>query len=182
MLTKFISRIVDFCLRFPRSVVIAGLLLAVVAGVYAAGHFVITSDIDALLSKDLPWRQRSIAFEDAFRRFQIVDVVVDAPTPELAGAATEELTKALRKDTKHFTSVTNSSAVDFFARNGLLFVPDAQFKPSLDGLVQGEALITDLATDPSLRGLMSAVEDVLLGGADARLAPTHYEDWLKQAR
>jgi hypothetical protein len=31
--------------------------------------------------------------------------------------------------------------------------------------------------------MFAAVEgDVLLGGADARLAPTHYEDWLKQAR
>ncbi len=163
MLTKFISRIVDFCLRFPRSVVIVGLLLAVVSGVYAATHFAITSDIDALLSKDLPWRQRSIVFEDAFRRFQIIDVIVDAPTPELAGAATDELTAAFKKDTTHFKSVTNSSAVDFFTRNGLLFLPADQLKKSLDGLVQGEALITDLGNDPSLRGLVSALEDVLIG-------------------
>jgi len=163
MLTKFISRIVDFCLRFPRSVVIVGLVLAAVTGVYAARHFTITSDIDALLSKALPWRQRSIAFEDAFRRFQIIDVVIDAPTPELAGEATEALTAAFRKDKAHFTSVTNSSAVDFFTRNGLLFVPKNELKKNLDGLVQGESLITDLGNDPSLRGLVSVIEDVLIG-------------------
>jgi hopanoid biosynthesis associated RND transporter like protein HpnN len=163
MLTKFISRIVDFCLRFPRSVVIVGLVLAMATGVYAARHFTITSDIDSLLSKNLPWRQRSIAFEDAFRRFQIIDVVIDAPTPELAGEATDALTTALRKDKTHFTTVTNSSAVDFFTRNGLLFLPQDQLKKSLDGLVQGESLITDLGNDPSLRGLVSVIEDVLIG-------------------
>jgi hopanoid biosynthesis associated RND transporter like protein HpnN len=163
MLTKFISRIVDFCLRFPRSVVIVGLVLAVVSGVYAVRHFNITSDIDSLLSRSLVWRQRSIDFENAFRRFQIIDVVVDAPTAELAAAATDELTTALRQDKTHFTSVTNSSAVDFFTRNGLLFLPQDQFKKSLDGLVQGESLISDLGNDPSLRGLVSVIEDVLIG-------------------
>jgi hopanoid biosynthesis associated RND transporter like protein HpnN len=163
MLTKFISRIVDFCLRFPRSVVIVGLVLAVASGVYAARHFTITSDIDSLLSKNLPWRQRSIVFENAFRRFQIINAVVDAPTPELAGEATEALTAALRKDKTHFTTVTNSSAVDFFTRNGLLFIPKDQIKKSLDGLVQGEPLIADLGNDPSLRGLVSVIEDVLIG-------------------
>ncbi|MDE3174904.1 MAG: MMPL family transporter [Pseudomonadota bacterium] len=163
MLTKFISRIVDLCLRFPRSVVIAGLLLALAGSVYTATHFAITSDIDSLLSKDLPWRQRGIAFENAFRRFEIVNVVVDAPTPELAAAATEALTGAFKQDTTHFKSVTNSSAADFFSRNGLLFLPEDQLKQSLDGLKQGEALISDLGQDPSLRGLVSAAEDTLIG-------------------
>ena len=163
MLTKFISRIVDVCLRFPRSVVIAGVLLAVLSGAYAATHFALNSDIDALLSKDLPWRQRGDAFDNAFRRFQIIDVVLDAPTPELAAAGTDALSAALKKDTTHFKSVTNSSAGDFFARNGLLFVPKDQFKASLDGIVKGDALITDLGQDPSLRGLVSVVEDVLIG-------------------
>ena len=163
MLTKFISRIVDFCLRFPRSVVIVGILIAIFSSFYTATHFAITSDIDSLLSKDLPWRQRGLAFENAFKRFQIVDVVIDAPTPELAAAATDAMTAALRKDTTHFKAVSNSSAVDFFARNGLLFMPADQLKKSLDGLVKGEPLIADLAQDSSLRGLVSALEDVLIG-------------------
>src|SRR5580698_6508603 len=163
MLAKIIVRIIDFCLRNPRSVVVLGLLIALVSGVYAVRHFAITSDIDALLSKGLPWRQRSIIFENAFRRFQIIDVIVDAPTPELTASATDALTAAFLKDTTHFTQVINSSAVDFFARNGLLFIPQDQLKASLEGIERGEALITDLGQDPSLRGLVSAIEDVLIG-------------------
>ncbi len=163
MLTKFISRIVDVCLRFPRSVVVLGLLIAIASGVYAARHFAITSDIDSLLSKDLPWRKRGIVFEDAFKRFQIIDVVLEAPTPELAAAATDALTSALKRDKTHFKTVTNSSAADFFARNGLLFVPEGQLKESLDGIVKGAPLLTDLGQDPSLRGLVSVIEDTLIG-------------------
>ena len=163
MLTTFISRIVDVCLRFPRTVVGIGVLIALVSGVYAAAHFTITSDIDALLSKDLAWRQRSIVFEDAFKRFQIIDVVLDAPTPELAAAATDALTEALKQDKTHFKTVVNSSAADFFARNGLLFVPQDKLKESLEGLVKGAPLISDLGQDPSLRGLVSVIEDVLIG-------------------
>src|SRR5206468_3171778 len=80
-----------------------------------------------------------------------------------AAGATEALTAALRKDAAHFKSVTNSSAVDFFTRNGLLFIPKDQLKKSLDGLVNGEPLIADLGQDPSLRGLISAAEDTLIG-------------------
>ena len=163
MLTKFISRIVDVCLRFPRSVVILGLLLALASAAYAAAHFSVTSDIDSLLSKDLPWRQRGIVFEDAFSRFQMIDVVIDAPTPEYAAGATDALANALKQDKTHFKTVANSSSADFFARNGLLFVPPDQLKPSLDGLVKGEPLISDLGQDPSLRGVVAVVEDVLIG-------------------
>lgn len=163
MLTKLISRIVDLCLRFPRSVVTTGVILAILSSVYAATHFALTSDIDSLLSKDLPWRQRGLAFENAFRRFEIIEVVVEGPTPELASEATEALTAAFKKDSDHFETVSNASAIDFFARNGLLFLPEDQFKKSLEGLVQGAPLLSDLGQDPSLRGLASALEDVLIG-------------------
>ena len=57
------------------------LLAGVLAGGYAARHFKITSDINALLSADLPWRQRETAFENNFHRFQMLIAVVEAPTP-----------------------------------------------------------------------------------------------------
>ena len=163
MLTRFISRIVDVCLAFPRSVVLLGVLLAILGGAYSATHFSLTSDVDSLLSKDLPWRQRGLAFDNAFNRFQIIDVVLDAPTPELASAATDALAAALKEDKAHFQTVTNASAGDFFARNGLLFIPKAQFQGALDGIVKGGPLITDLGQDPSLRGIVSVIEDVLIG-------------------
>ena len=50
MLTSLIVRIIDFCTRNAWQVVVAGLLLAVASGFYAARHFAINSDINTLLS------------------------------------------------------------------------------------------------------------------------------------
>jgi hopanoid biosynthesis associated RND transporter like protein HpnN len=163
MLTSVVEAIIAFCQRHAGAVVALGVLLALGGGSYAATHFVINSDINALLSKDLDWRQREVRFESAFRRYELLDVVVEAPTPELTSAATTALTEALAKEKGSFTSVTNSSAALFFAQNGLLFERTADLKKSLAGLTQAEPLIQDLATDESLRGLVSALEDILIG-------------------
>ncbi len=163
MLTSIIVRIIDFCTRNAWRIVAVGLLLAIASGVYVARHFAINSDINTLLSSDLGWRKRELAFEQAFQRFQLIYVVVEAPTPELTGEATAALTQALAKNKERFRGVTQSGGGEFFARNGLLFQPPEELKRSLAPLVQAEPLIQDLATDPSLRGLISGLEDALLG-------------------
>jgi hypothetical protein len=169
MLTSIIVRIVGFCIRHAWTVVGVSLLIAAGSSVYTASHFRLNSDVNALLSDKLDWRKRDIAFESAFGRFGIIDVVVGAPTPELTGAATVELTQALAKETALFPDVSNAGATQFFAQHGLLFLPKQALEKDLGGLIQGEALIQDLASDRSLRGLIAGLEDVLLGLQSNRL-------------
>jgi hypothetical protein len=169
MLTTVVVAIIGFCLRHARAVVIVSLLLAIGAGVYAATHFVINSDISALLSGDLPWRKREVAFESEFRRFSLIEVVVEAPTPELTTAATNALTSALAKDTRSFKSVANSSAIEYFTRHGLLFEPVDALRKTLAGLSDAEPLLRDLATDESIRGLIAGLEDALLGVSQKKI-------------
>ena len=163
MLTSLIVRIIDVCTRNAWRVVTVGLLLALASGVYVARHFAINSDINTLLSSDLGWRKREFAFEQAFSRFQLIFAVVQAPTPELAGEATEALTQALAKNKDRFHAVTQLGGGGFFASNGLLFLPPEDLKRNLAPLVLAEPLIHDLAIDPSLRGLISGLEDGLIG-------------------
>jgi len=163
MLTSIIVRIVEFCIRRAWMVVGIGLLIATGSSVYTASHFRLNSDVSALLSDKLDWSKRDIAFESAFDRFGIIDVIVAAPTPELTGAATVELTRALAKEKALLPDVSNAGATEFFARHGLLFLPKEALEKNLGGLIQGEALIQDLSSDRSLRGLIAGLEDVLLG-------------------
>jgi uncharacterized protein len=169
MLTRIVHLVVAFCAAHARAVVALGLLATIATGWYAANHFRINSDINALLPTSLEWRKSELDFETAFRRFELIEVMVQAPTPELAGAATAELTKALSKNTTEFQSVENVGGNTFFARNGLLFLPLDQLRRNVDGLIEGEPLIHDLATDRSLRGLIAGLEDALLGLNDNRL-------------
>ncbi|HEX5210189.1 MAG TPA: MMPL family transporter [Pseudolabrys sp.] len=169
MLTNVIVRVIDFCTRYAWQVVVAGLVLAGAAGVYAAQHFAINSDISDLLSSDIGWRKRELAFERAFSRFERIFVVVEAPTPELASEATAALTQELAKNKQRFQSVTQLGGGEFFAKNGLLFQPVEDLKRNTALMIQAEPLVHDMATDPSLRGLIAGLEDGLLGIQSGRL-------------
>jgi uncharacterized protein len=163
MLTRIVAFIVGACINRARTTIAIGVLIAVVSSFFAATHFEINSDINALLPTSLGWRKSEAEFEAAFKRFDLIEAVVDAPTPELAAGATAALTEALAKDTQHFLSVSNPGGVEFFARNGLLFLSKDALAQNLNGLVQAEPLIQDFATDRSLRGLISGLEDTLIG-------------------
>src|SRR3569623_675308 len=96
MLVAAVSRVVQFCSRYPWLFIVAVLALTLASSVYAATHFAINTDITKLISPDLAWRQRDKAFEKEFPgHFASTLVVIDAPTPELVSAATAELVKRL---------------------------------------------------------------------------------------
>ena len=160
---SLIVRIIEFCTRHAVSVIISGLLLALAAGIYTARNFAITSDIGALLSPNLDWRKRELEFEKAFNRFESIVVVVRAPTRELVGQATAALAERLAQQKDRFRSVTQPAGGEFFTRNGLLFQTSDALQRTLMPLVRAEPVIHDLATDQSLRGLVSGLEDALLG-------------------
>ncbi len=169
MLTAAIVRIVDFCVRHARIVVAVLLMVAAGAGIYTVRHFKITSDVNALLSDQLPWRKREAAFEKSFHHFQMIIAVVEAPTPELTSQATEALTRRLAADKSHFIDATDIAGLPFFAREGLLFLPLDELRRNLGGLVQGAPLFQDFASDMSLRGLVAGLEDSLIGVNSGKL-------------
>ena len=162
MLTNVIVRVIDFCIHNALRVVVFGIVLAVASGIYSAHHFAINSDIGTLLSPHLDWRKRELALEQAFRRFELIVVVVQAPTPELTTEATTALTKALEQKKDKFRGVTQAGGGEYFTRNGLMFQSPEELKSNMAPLVKAEPLIRDLATDLSLRGLIAGVEDALL--------------------
>ncbi|MGY2908275.1 hopanoid transporter HpnN [Bradyrhizobium sp. URHC0002] len=162
MLTSIVVAIVRTCTRFATLVVIASLLLAVGASYYAARHFAINTDINKLISPDLDWRKRDNQFEQAFDREKLILAVVEAPTPELASAASRALAEKLAGD-QHFESVQPLGSGEFFEKNGLLFLPVEEVGKVAGQLEAAAPLIEIMAGDPSIRGLTGALETGLAG-------------------
>jgi hopanoid biosynthesis associated RND transporter like protein HpnN len=163
MLTALVVRAIDFCGQYAWPVIGAALLLAVASSWYAATHFSMTTDINQLISTNIPWRQREAAFEKAFPQYELLDAVIDAPTPELADAATDALVQRLSQQKDLFRSIQQPQGGAFFAQNGFLFEPTDQLEPQLKMLAQAQRLIQVLASDPSLRGVIQALQFGLLG-------------------
>lgn len=163
VLTSIVVSIVRTCTRFATLVVVASLLLAVGACYYAAKHFAINTDINTLISPDLDWRKRDNQFEHAFDREKLILAVIEAPTPELASAASKALAAKLSGDTTHFESVQPLGSGEFFEKNGLLFLPVEEVGQVTGQLEAAGPLIEIMAGDPSIRGLTGALETGLAG-------------------
>jgi uncharacterized protein len=163
VLTNIVVSIVKACTRFAPFVLALSLLLSVAGSFYAARHFAINTDINTLISPDLDWRKRDIQFEQAFDREKLILAVVEAPTPELAGAAANALAEKLKADTKNFEAVQPLGSGEFFARNGLLFLPTEEVARTTAQLEAAAPLIEIMAGDPSIRGLTGALETGLAG-------------------
>ncbi len=164
MLRKSVTAIVDICTRYSVQVIGIAVLLAVVCGIYAHRHFAIDADVNKLISKELPWRQREAAFDKSFPvKEESILAVIDAPTSELAAQATSALIEKLQGDTKLFKFMMEAGGGQFFQRNGLLFLPAEQVITTARKLGEAKPVIQALAQDPNLRGLTTALNYGLIG-------------------
>src|SRR5581483_4412915 len=125
MLRHAIVSVVTRCTRHAWLTIFVAAVIGVVSGIYAARHFAINTDIDTLISQDLPWRQREIAFEKAFpQHLRSILVVVEAPTPELTTQATALLFGRLNAENKNnqlFEALSQPGGGEFFRKNGFFF-------------------------------------------------------------
>jgi uncharacterized protein len=161
-LTLAISAVVDFCVGRPWRTLGSAVVLAAACGIFAAEHFAIKTDINELISPDLPWAKRALEYMREFPQFGII-IVIDAPTPELAEQASTDLTAALLTHPERFRAVSQPGSGKFFEQNGLLFLPGDEVARFTSGARQADALIATLAEDPSLRGILAAMSMAFIG-------------------
>ena len=121
-LSWLVMRVVAACTRRPAVVIAAAALLCAGGAFYVYAHFAIDTDSARLIAEAVPWRQRELAFAAAFpRRADLIVVVVDGATPELAEQATASLAERLAGDGRHFRAVWRPDGGPFFDHAGLLF-------------------------------------------------------------
>jgi hopanoid biosynthesis associated RND transporter like protein HpnN len=107
--------------------------------------------------------------ETAFPQLRdVMVVVVDGATPELAETGAARLAQRLDADKAHFRTVSRPDGGDFFGREGLLFSSTAEVKSATQALIDAQPLLGPLAADPSLRGVadsLSTMADGVTTGA-----------------
>jgi uncharacterized protein len=154
---KLAQLFVGWTSHHPLKIIIVFVLLTAFSGLYVVRHFSINTDVNALISADLPWRQRELAYEAAFpQSTQGILAVVDAPTPELAGAAATALADQLSQHDGLFRSIEELGGGSFFEREALLFLDMPDLTATLTQLEGASPSLAILAADPSLRGLIQA--------------------------
>jgi len=162
MVTAPIVRMVSLSARRPWLIIALVLALAVGSALYAKHHFAIKTDVNELISHNVPWAKRAAEYMKNFPQWGII-VVVDAPTPEATEQATDKLAHALKARPEQFRAVSQPGGGEFFAKNGLLFLPRDDVAQATEGITRADPLIGTLAADPSLRGVLDALWLALAG-------------------
>jgi hopanoid biosynthesis associated RND transporter like protein HpnN len=167
------GRIVGFCCRHARAVVMVFVLASLGAGVYTALHFDMDTDSEKLISPQLPWRKLEARFDALFpQRNNLILVVIDGATPERAEQAASLLSGKLGARKDLFPILRRPGDDAFFRQNGLLFLSEDQVKKTTEAMITAQPFLGALAADPSLRGVMESLSTALTGVArgDASLA------------
>jgi hopanoid biosynthesis associated RND transporter like protein HpnN len=159
-----VARLVAASSDRPWVVVVAALALAVAATFYVIHHFAITTNTGDLISSKLPYRQREAIIDKVFPpQSGDIAVVVDGVTPEIAEQSAAALAQTLSARPDLFPKVDRPDAGPFFAQNGLLFASTADVSKTTNQLITAQPFLGPLASDPSLRGLMTSLSTVLTG-------------------
>jgi len=162
MLTRLLVGLADFSRRNALAVVLGCIALACLS-VWGAAHGLgVTTDTDAMFSKELPWRQHAVEFDHDFPQFNnLLVAVVNARIPEEADATAAELAARLSADHAHFITVRRPDASPYLQKEGLLFLDTKQLTDLMNRTIDAQPFIGQLVADPTARGLFSAL--ALLG-------------------
>lgn len=153
MIHSVIEKIVVACVRWCWVVIITGIVLMAGSAAFDVSHFSINTDVERLISQDLPWHRRQVALAQAFPQKGIT-AVVTAPTPENAEQATQELAQTLARSPKLFPKVSQPDSGGFFDRNELLLAKTSDVRQTAISLTKAEPILSKLSHDSSLRGVM----------------------------
>jgi uncharacterized protein len=170
------EQVVEFSRRHAHAVVGVCLVLTILFGWYMVTHLGIDASTENLLDPKLPWRQAEAEMERLFpQKKDLLVIVVDGATPELADDAAGRLAARLAERPDMFPSIRRPDASDFFRRNGLLFLPTAEVEQLTDALAKAQPLIAALASDPSVHGLFGAFNLALEGAASGHMDPAELD-------
>jgi hopanoid biosynthesis associated RND transporter like protein HpnN len=166
MFPRLLAALSDACRRRAGLVVLAGFGLVLICGWLAATRLGVSTDTDTLFAESLPWRQREIAYDRAFPQFKdLIVVVIDGKTPEIASQTAADLAAALSVDKQHFLSVRRPDSSPYLEQNGMMFLDAKSLQDLLNRTIDAQPFLGQLVADPSARGLFAALS--LLGmGAD----------------
>jgi hopanoid biosynthesis associated RND transporter like protein HpnN len=144
--------------RRARIIVLASLVLALAGGYYAAGHLVMQTSTEEMLSPDLPFRKLHQEFNTAFPvQDGNVAILVTGVTADQAEDAALALAGALSSRSDLFEWVYYPEGSTFFRRNGLLFLSTTELAAFSDRVAAAEPFLGKLASDMSLRGLFGVL-------------------------
>jgi hopanoid biosynthesis associated RND transporter like protein HpnN len=137
-----LARAVAAILRRRKTAIVVLLGAAALSVWYAAHNLGVNTDTTNMMSASLSWRQNFNEYREAFPvRDRNLLVVIDAKTPARADEFAAKLLAELRREPDVYHSIFLQGEGEFFARNGLLYLPRARLERLADQLTAAQPLL-----------------------------------------
>ncbi|MEZ5559868.1 MAG: MMPL family transporter [Pseudomonadales bacterium] len=157
-----LERWVRWVALHPRLVAAVLALLTLAAGWVAVSRFAMNSDLNALIRQDASWRADYERYQAAFPDLvHTVVVVVSGSSLEQVEATARTVEARIRARTDLFSSVSAPQNDPFFRRHALLYLTPEALDEMSDRLVEAQPVLTAVAEDPSLRGVLDLVREAV---------------------
>lgn len=131
---------------------------------FSVRNFRINSDLSGLISQKASWREDfdryEALFPDAVRTSAIV---VSGTSFKGVEDAAQQVEKSLRARQQFFSSIYAPENDPFFRDNALLFLELDALDDMVDRISSAQPLLSVIAEDPSLRGVLSLISSGLTG-------------------
>jgi len=150
-----------------RARLLLGLIAAVTLalGAFAAFHLGINSDNVTLIAEHLEARQNYLEFARSFPNIEnVLLVVIDGETPEIARKTTNDLKAALSEKPELFNEVYIPGAGEFFERHGLLYRDLDDLDEFSLQISRVQPILTALEREPTVANLASLIQKGLEAG------------------
>jgi hypothetical protein len=155
----FIGRTVAACASHGVATLVVVAMLTALAAGYSAEQFRMNSNLGALIKQEGGWREDFERFKASFP--MLVDtaiVVVTAPSQSSLESSTRALEEAFRARAK-LEDIYAPANDPFFRDHALLYLDRAALEAMVDRLARAQPMLTAVAEDPSLRGVLELVQD-----------------------
>jgi len=167
--------------RRPGWILLGLALITGVAGWIAVDRYAMNSRLGDLVQQDADWRTHYEAFQAAFP--QLVEtglVVVSGSSFTQVESAAKSLEQAIAARSDQFVDVYSPANDPFFRDNALLFMSLTKLDEVSDSLARAQPMLSAVATDPSLRGILRVIDSALAENitSDASLENSAFDDVL----
>ncbi len=162
---SLICRTVEFSRR--HAAVLAAVIVAVALGaaLFVGRRISIDSDTGKLVDPNLPWQRAATDMDNQFPQDKdLLVAVVDGKTPDQSSDGASELADRLATRPDLFHYVRRPDANPYFRRYGLLFLPTDQVQDFADHIIAAQPFLGTLAADPSVCGVLDAIDLLAQGG------------------
>ena len=153
------NSLINWVLKYSKRFIFFILLITLAAGCFVYKNISVNTSNTDLLSKELTFRKNDIAFTKEFPQFSnSIIVVIDAKKSDIAKDIASSFYKEMKKkEGELFNDIFYPKELDFFKKNGLLYLSEEDLEKRLDEMASYQPFISRLSQDQTLYGLLNTI-------------------------